>query len=481
MHGERIRPGRRRFLTTAGVVTTSLVAGCLSDSNNRESDTPSEQTRNQTSDPGDGTTDDSDEETTDDSDKETSSEADQVVESFEAYTTALETVKPDQPRQELDFLQDDLADASIVGMGEATHGTREFFQFKDRLVRYLAEELGLRAFAWEAGFGATRTVDRYIRRGDGDAESALQEVGYWIWDVESVREMVEWMRGFNEGRAPDDKIRFYGVDTQSPSGELNELQSFFDAVDDDFLDSRSDSVELFRSGTLRADESALEQVRGFVPALQDHLETNETAFVAATSRHEYEFARRHARLLEQRIEYITAWHQEQSNSSTVVRNESMAENTRWVLEREGLNQLALWMHNSHINQNKRVDTGGILADWYGDDYYTVGMEFGHGSFQAIEITDEGPGGLERFTLEPAPEDTLPGVLSKLEMPNAFVDLDAASGDEQLTQWLAEPPRRTVIGGGFSEDEEGLRFSQDTITGDFDGLLFVEETERARPL
>jgi erythromycin esterase len=422
----------------------------------------------------------------------TQTEAERIADAFEAYTTPLETVDPGAPLADLEFLREDLDDARVIGMGEATHGTREFFQFKHRLLRYLAEELGLRLFAWEADFAATLAIDRYVRTGEGDPVEAIGDTGYWIWDVESVLTMVEWMREFNAGREPEDRISIYGVDMVFSGSAIDELEAFFQAADDDFLDSRDEAAEILRSDGLLEDESALETVTGFVPALQDHLETNEDGLVAATSRREYDRRRQVAAVLEQYIEYITARHQDAdgNTSATRIRTRSMAENARWALEYENAAKLALWMHNLHLNRNRGKDTGWFLADWYGEDYYAIGMEFDHGSFQAREIeelaeteSDLELGDVQAFTVGQAPEESLPGVLSKLEMEYAFVDLAAASDDDRLEPWLEDGPQRTILTSTYSPNipEDRIRFAPEPITDDFDGLLFVEETDRARPL
>jgi erythromycin esterase len=313
-----------------------------------------------------------------------------------------------------------------------------------------------------------------------------------VWDVESVLAMVEWMREFNQGRDPDDKIRFYGVDMYSSSGSIAELEAFFRAANDDFLDSRSEVVETLQSANLRENKSALETVRGFAPALQDHLKTNKNTLVTATSRDKYNLARQLARTLKQDIEHMVSWHQNpnERRRAARVRTRAMAQNARWVFEREETDQLALWMHNLHLNRNRSEDTGGFLNDWYGEDYYAIGMEFNRGSFQARRIKEASGnesgleiGEVQKFTVGPAPEDSLPGVLSKMGMQYAFVDLAAAGAESRLGAWLEEGPQRTILTSTFSPtlSPDRIRFAQEPIAGDFNGLLFVEEIQRARPL
>lgn len=468
---------RRQFLATAGVAVSPSLGGCLVFGDSEQQAGQSDSTP--TPIPGPTSTPTS---TPADEAMETPTAADRYAEGLEPYTTPLETVAPAEPLDDLAFLEDALADATIVGMGEATHGTREFFRFKHRLVRYMAEELGLRVFTIEAHFSETVDIDRYIRTGEGDAESAVAKLSFWTWQVESVLEMVEWMREFNKGRDPDDKIRFYGVDMQSGVAPISELEPFFETVDEEFLDSLYDARGTFRSDT---DEEIVEWGWEFVAELRNRLQDNEDEFVAVTSRGEYEIALRHARVLEQFIEVQEAWLDNRDSPEAFnVRDSAMAENTRWVLEREEADNVALWMHNAHVSREAfewpegvTVPTGSHLADWYGDDYYVVGMEFGHGFFRSTYVRQ-----LRKFSVDPAPEDTLPGILSNLELPYAYVDVEAASGDDEVSEWLAEPRRRHSIGAAFNPDQEDeYRFVEDSIVGRFDGLLFVDESTASRML
>jgi erythromycin esterase len=492
LSGNDNRTGRRKFLTSVGAIATVLTAGCSSSSDDEQpqsSETAATQTPEQPPAQSDQPTATQTPEQTPES---TQSESESIADAVRQYATPVETVNPTEPLDDLGFLRGKLSDASIIGMGEVTHGARDFFRFKHRLVRYMVEELGLRTFALEADFAKSLAIDRYVRTGQGDPADAIGGLGLWVWDVESVLAMVEWMREFNEGRDPGDKIRFYGVDMYSSSGSIAELEAFFRAANDDFLDSRTEVVETLQSANLRENKSALESVRGIVPALQDYLETNEDALVTATSREEYTLARQLTRTLKQDIEHMVSWHQNpnERRRAARVRTRAMAQNARWVFEREETDKLALWMHNLHLNRNRSGDTGGFLNDWYGEDYYAIGMEFNRGSFQARRIKEASGnesgleiGEVQKFTVGPAPQKSLPGVLSKLGMQYAFVDLAAVESAGRLGAWLEEGPQRTILTSTFSPTlpPDRIRFAQEPIAGDFNGLLFVEEIQRARPL
>jgi len=115
---------------------------------------------------------------------------------------------------DLEPLKAIVGDARIVGLGEATHGTREHFQMKHRLVEFLAVEMGFTIFSIEASTPEAYRLNDYVLRGEGDPETLIAGMYFWTWNTEEVLALVEWMRKFNaSGGGP---IQFTGFDMQTP-------------------------------------------------------------------------------------------------------------------------------------------------------------------------------------------------------------------------------------------------------------------------
>lgn len=114
--------------------------------------------------------------------------------------------------------------AQIVGLGEATHGTREHFQMKHRLVEYLVQEHGFSIFAIEASTPEAHRLDAYVMGGDGDARELIAGMYFWTWDTEEVLALVEWMRAHNESH--ENKIHFTGFDMQTPDVAAEQVVDF---------------------------------------------------------------------------------------------------------------------------------------------------------------------------------------------------------------------------------------------------------------
>lgn len=156
----------------------------------------------------------------------------EVVEWVRANAIPLDTVEPGGDRQDLQPLLSRLGEARVVGIGESTHGTRDFFLFKDRLWRFLVEEAGFRAFAMEAGFAEAQAVDAYVMGGEGTAAEALEGLHIGVWNTEEVLALIEWTRAYNDAVPADERVRFYGIDPRSHSFELNRLAALLGGVTD---------------------------------------------------------------------------------------------------------------------------------------------------------------------------------------------------------------------------------------------------------
>ena len=141
-----------------------------------------------------------------------------VASRLAANGTALTTTDPTADLADLEPGGRAFDEATVIGLGEAAHGTREFFRLKHRLIRYLVERQEVRLFGLEANFAETLALDRYIRYGEGDPEEALAGVYFWTWNTEELLALVEWLRAFNDGREVGDRVRFSGSTPSSPPG-----------------------------------------------------------------------------------------------------------------------------------------------------------------------------------------------------------------------------------------------------------------------
>jgi erythromycin esterase len=388
------------------------------------------------------------------------------------------------------------ADATFVGLGEATHGSREFFQLKHRFVRYLVEEEGCRAFALEANFSEALALNDYVVDGDGDPRDALDAIYFWTWNVESVLALVEWLRAFNADRPREDRVRFFGVDAQYTQGPVDALREFFADVDPEFRDAIGDELAAAADDGTPPQQEDDTQNRAtaadrVASEIQTRLDARGDEYAAATSEGRVALARQHRRVLEQAADYKRQFPEDPTDTTDMtyasIRDEAMADNAEWVREFTGTDTLPVWAHDAHVARTGLQfgdgcpSLGQHLAERHGDDYWALGFAFARGGFQAYDTAEDTETKLVRHALADPIEDTIEATLDDALGSPAVVDLRAAREDDRLREWLAARPH-FATGAGFDPTtdpaEELLTYD---YTDAFDALAFVPETTRARPV
>jgi erythromycin esterase-like protein len=135
-----------------------------------------------------------------------------------------------------------VGDARIVALGEATHGTREFFQLKHRMVEFLATQMGFNIFAIEANMPEAYKLNDYVLHGTGDPAALIKGMYFWTWDTQEVLAMVKWMREFNtSGKG---KIQFTGFDMQTPNVAAKIVGDFIAAHDAEYAPTLQKATRL---------------------------------------------------------------------------------------------------------------------------------------------------------------------------------------------------------------------------------------------
>lgn len=203
MHGYRTTTSRRRLLAlTAVLATTGLAATVTSAAPAAQADPTAPDTSAASAAPLSSAA----------ADRETAA----VVRSLERAAHPLRSTEPGGRTADLRALSAMVGDAKVVGLGEATHGSHEFFAMKERVFRHLVEERGFTTFALEMSWSAGVRIDEYLQGGDGDPRRIAKEtLAGSPWDREEFISLIGWMREHNR-RHPDHRVHFMGDDLGAP-------------------------------------------------------------------------------------------------------------------------------------------------------------------------------------------------------------------------------------------------------------------------
>jgi erythromycin esterase len=395
----------------------------------------------------------------------------------------LQTVEAGQGFADLQPLKKVLQDTRVVALGEATHGTREFFQLKHRMLEFLVTELGYTVFAIEANLPEAHAVNDYVLTGKGDPAEALAGLYFWTWNTEEVLELIRWMRRYNEDPAHPKKLKFYGFDMQTPRLAAETVGDYLAKVDAPFSKGVQERLAPLTDMRLQAfrgmsadDKRALAT---FVQQVASRFDERRRQYVRASDARRWALMRQNVAVLRQFLEMQVA-------DDYTLRDRFMAENLRWVLAHEGPDTRAVvWAHNGHVARGEdewlQWPMGRHLGAALGPQLYVYGFAFHQGGFQAVNMS-QAPAkerrGVVEFTVPPAPEHTLEAALAATGLPRLALDLRAVPRSGPIYEWWRRAHETRDIGAIYSD--EGYPLATVHPLSHYDGLLFVERTTRARP-
>lgn len=377
---------------------------------------------------------------------------------------------------------DGLGDAQVVGLGEATHGTREFFQMKHRIFQYLVENHGFKIFVIEADFGESLYIDDYVTGKRDDLEYLMKEVMYfWTWRTEEVRAFIRWMRGYNLGKPENQMIRYVGCDAQYWRWDLEWLENYLTDYSDDLeqeLISIKEEIDDFRREIGVQETSDLERMETLLNELGNKMDQQKSSLILQSGEYRYIIARRLVDVIFQAIHCFYS-SDNPINRELFKRDRFMAENVAWAKQHFGDCKVAVWAHNGHVAKNLTGGSmGHYLDEMYQDEYQVVGFAFAMGQFQArdSEFT-----GLPIHSIDTIPPDNSINRLFYLADDNNFhLDLNDILPDSELGIWISVPRNFLNIGAMYNGDPRQF-YRAESLMRLYDHMIYFEVTTAARPL
>ena len=405
-----------------------------------------------------------------------------VIAELKQRAVPLRTVEARGTTEDLAAFGRAVGDARIVALGEASHGTREFFQMKSRLLNYLVVEKRFTVFAIEANWPETLAVDRYIKSNEGDVAEAMSKMYFWTWYTEEVRDMIEWMRGFNRGyvqaTGKPPILTFTAFDMQTATVAAAEALAYL---------KQHAPAEAVKAETAYRDIAGLavpdnraaqfaERAAAVLKAFDDHRAELEKASSTVAWRDARQAANVAFQACTMRI----------PGRSGGYRDEMMAANVDWLLnEAHPKEKIVLWAHNGHVRFEQGAGykpMGAWLRERHGKDMYVLGFAFRQGSLRAVGQAVGGTRSpLAEHAVPPAPEGSGSAVLGSAGMPLLFLDLAGLPADGALAGWTKQSHLFYDVGAIWQTGDAAANLTPESLAKAYDGIVFVDEGHAARPL
>ena len=398
-----------------------------------------------------------------------------------------------------DDLLDLVGEARFVLLGEATHGTHEFYAERARITQRLIAEKGFTAVAVEADWPDAYRVNRYVRGDSGDRSAEESLDGFkrfptWMWRNTDVVDFVEWLRNYNEANTAP--AGFYGLDLYSMFTSIEEVLRYLQKVDPEaarnarsryacFDHYHSDSQRYGYAAGMGMSESCESEV---LAQLRD-LQQRAGDYARAGNHDEFFAAHQNARLVLNAEEYYRTMFRGRI-SSWNLRDRHMTETLEALDRHLSMKagepaKIVVWEHNSHIGDARATEVGrmgewtvGQLArqQWGKDQVVLIGFSTYHGYVTAASAWDEPP---ERKRVNPGLPHSYEDIFHRCDMERLYLSL---RNHTHARDALMEERLQRAIGVVYlPRTERQSHYFMSRLPQQFDAILHFDRTDSVRPL
>jgi erythromycin esterase-like protein len=405
--------------------------------------------------------------------------------------------------QDYQPLLDLIGDARFVLLGEASHGTHEFYRERAQITKLLIQHKGFTVVAVEADWPDAYRINRFVRGQGTDADAVDALGGFrrfpaWMWRNADVLDFIGWMRAHNDSLAPDrTKAGFYGLDLYSMHASIEAVLEYLDKVDPEgagrarhryacFENFGEDPQEYGYSAGMGLSETCerevIEQLIDLRRRAADYARRD--GRIAAD---DFFYAEQNARLVRNAEEYYRAMFRGRV-SSWNLRDRHMAETLEalagYFAVREPGAKFVVWAHNSHLGDARatqmgrqgELNVGQLVREYYGRESRLIGFTTYTGT---VTAASNWGGQAERKRVRPALPQSYEELFHDAGIPRFMLKLNEAS---RVSHALEEPLLERAIGVIYRpESERASHYFYASLPRQFDAILHFDQTRAVEPL
>lgn len=404
--------------------------------------------------------------------------------------------------EDYDPLLERIGDARIVLLGEASHGTHEFYRERAQITKRLIREKGFTAVAVEADWPDAYRVNRFVRGRSDDIEAVDALAGFrrfpaWMWRNADVLDFVGWLRAHNDEAAPGGpKVGFYGLDLYSLHASIEAVLAYLEKVDPEAAARARGRYACFDVYGEDTQAYGFASGLGLGPSCEHEVVTQLVDLRRSAAEYalrdgriaedDYFYAEQNARLVRDAEQYYRAMYRGEV-SSWNLRDCHMAETlealVHHLVQRGGGAKVVVWAHNSHLG-DARATQMGVHGEWnvgqlarerFGRDVVSVGFTTYDGTVTAASNWDAPA---ERKTVRPALAGSYEALFHETGLKRFLLLL--REGDHALG--LHNPRLERAIGVIYRPDtERASHYFRATLPEQFDAVLHFDRTRAVEPL
>ncbi len=406
-----------------------------------------------------------------------------------------EIARPIEKVDDLAPMLKKLEDRRHVLLGEASHGTREYYLWRAAISRMLIEEGRANFIAVEGDWDAALHVHRYVTHHEeaaGSAREALEKFTRWpswLWANEEMIDLVEWLREFNAEREGDDRVGFFGIDIYGYEASLQEGPKKAGLLDEALTDAVEEGFSCFapyagdpQSYALAVAREGVDCSGGIDRALETLREDSETW--REKDREKYLFVKQHVMVVRSAEAHFRAAIRQDAESWNV-RAHHFFETYRRLIDYYGEEARGIvWAHNTHIGDARAtrmgdmgmVNIGQLARRHYGAEHVAA---IGFGTVRGTVIAAlQWDGERQTMTIPDPLPGTLEAAFDRINQSKAMFWMEEAGEKEALSHRIGH----RAVGVTYNPRHEAQGNFVPTLWPErYDAFIFFRETEALRAL
>ena len=390
---------------------------------------------------------------------------------------------------------DRFANHRVVLLGEASHGSKEFYQARAAITRRLIEKHGFNLVAVEADWPDADVVDRYVRHRPSarQPDPPFQRFPTWMWRNREMQTFTRWLREHNASLPERDRVSFHGLDIYNLNDSISAVLAYLENVDPEAarlararyecLTPWQDDPALYGREVLSdrykaCEDQVVAQLRDLLGKRLEYSRDDGERFFDAEQ---------NARLIATGERYYRAMYHGGTESWNL-RDGQMFETLQRLLEQRGPDaKIVVWAHNSHIGDALATDMGGtrgqinlgqLCREAHGDQAALIGFGTDHGTVAAASRWN---GPMQRMAVRPARDDSYESLAHRTGIERFLLDLRA--GHHETLRHRLRPERlERFIGVIYKpETERQSHYAKASLSAQFDAYVWFDATEAVTPL